>query len=317
MNAKKSNKKQINKIPEVKSVEISEYHPFRSAEAKEQYIAVTDEFAKLWWPNDSKSRYIKTSFGKTFVRISGPENAPPLVLLPGMYASSLMWYGYIKALSKTYNTYAVDTIYDYGRSIYTRVIKSPDEYVNWLDELFTSLDLGDNINLMGMSYGGWLVSQYALRFPNRLNKIVLLAPAATILPLRLQFYVRGALMYFIPFRCFRENYFSWLFEDLVKHDESLFKKWMDEEIWALQRFKPIQSMVRPTVLDDKELQSIKVPTLYLVGENERIYFAHKAVQRIDRVAPFIKTEIIPDAGHDLLAVQAELVNRRVLEFLKQ
>jgi pimeloyl-ACP methyl ester carboxylesterase len=35
------------------------------------------------------------------------------------------------------------------------------------------------------------------------------------------------------------------------------------------------------------------------------------------VAPQIKAELIPDAGHDLTMVQAELVNKKVIEFLKQ
>jgi pimeloyl-ACP methyl ester carboxylesterase len=72
-----------------------------------------------------------------------------------------------------------------------------------------------------------------------------------------------------------------------------------------------------TVLKDSELQSIKMPTLFLVGENEKIYSAQKAVQRLREVAPRIKTETIPHAGHDLAFVQADLVNRKILEFLRE
>jgi hypothetical protein len=35
------------------------------------------------------------------------------------------------------------------------------------------------------------------------------------------------------------------------------------------------------------------------------------------VAPQIKTEMLPDAGHDVTIVQAEMVNKKVIEFLKQ
>jgi pimeloyl-ACP methyl ester carboxylesterase len=82
----------------------------------------------------------------------------------------------------------------FGRSVYTRTIKGPDDFLNWLDEFFSILELGDNINLMGFSYGGWLASQYAIRFPDRLNKIVLLAPAGTVLPLRLEWIMRAILL---------------------------------------------------------------------------------------------------------------------------
>jgi len=58
-------------------------------------------------------------------------------------------------------------------------------------------------------------------------------------------------------------------------------------------------------------------TLYLVGENENLYSAQKAVQRLNQVAPQIKIETIPNAGHDLTFLQAEMVNRKILDFLKQ
>jgi pimeloyl-ACP methyl ester carboxylesterase len=96
-----------------------------------------------------------------------------------------MWKTNIESLSECYRIYAIDVLINtgcVGRSVYTRVIKSPDSAVIWLDDLFSALDLGDSINLMGMSYGGWLTSQYAFHRPDRLGKIVLLAPAATVLP---------------------------------------------------------------------------------------------------------------------------------------
>jgi pimeloyl-ACP methyl ester carboxylesterase len=72
----------------------------------------------------------------------------------------------------------------------------------------------------------------------------------------------------------------------------------------------------PTVFDDDEWKSIGVPMLYVVGENEKIYSAEKAVQHLNTVAPQIKTDIIPGAGHDLVSVQAEMVDEMVLKFLK-
>ncbi len=164
-------------------MEMSAYHPFESAEAKVEYLAYCDEEDKKW-PVVSESRMVDTSYGQTFVKISGPAGAPPLVLLPGMWTSSVTW-GWVPImvdLSECYRTYAVDNIYDYGRSVYTRTYESPDDFVNWLDELFSALELGNNINLMGLSLGGWLTSLYALRFPNRLDKVLALAPAGTVVP---------------------------------------------------------------------------------------------------------------------------------------
>jgi pimeloyl-ACP methyl ester carboxylesterase len=111
----------------------------------------------------------------------------------------------------------------------------------------------------------------------------------------------------------------WLAEDLVHKDEAgriTAEEMADDAFMAMRCFKP-KRMVYPTILTDKELHSIKVPTLYLIGENEKIYSARKAIQRLNKVAPHIKAEVIPNAGHDLTIVQAEMVNRRVLDFLRK
>jgi pimeloyl-ACP methyl ester carboxylesterase len=50
----------------------------------------------------------------------------------------------------------------------------------------------------------------------------------------------------------------------------------------------------------------------MLGENEKMHSARKVVERLNRMAPGITTEIIPGAGHDLLLVQTELVNRKRL-----
>ena len=298
-------------------VEITTYHPFKSEKAKERYLTFYDNAAKKW-PVDSETRMVDTSYGQTFLRISGPVDAQPLVLLPGFSGNSLMWIPNIEALSESYRTYALDNIYDNGRSVYTQPITSPDDFVTWLDELFNALEFGDNINLMGLSYGGWLTSLYALRFPDRLNKIALLAPAATVLPVRLSFYIY-AILTMLPFRYFSKRMFYWLFEDCAKKDEisrMQVEEFIDHMFIASRCFKT-RRMVNPTVLEDQELQSIRVPTLYIVGENEKIYSAQKAMQRLNQVAPHIQTRTISNAGHDLTIVQAEMVNKKILDFLKQ
>ena len=261
---------------------------------------------------------VETSFGQTFVRIGGPADAPPLVLLPGANATSLMWLPNIEALSESFRTYAVDNIYDFGRSVFTRRFKTSDDFVDWLDDLFDGLDLGDSINIMGLSYGGWLTSQYAIRFPERIDKIVLLAPAATVLPFRTEF-LKNATLSLIPHRKYVKKTMFVVLEDLVKKDEAgrVMAEDLVELMFISQRcFKP-KMLPGPTVLTDIELQNLNFPTLYLVGENEKIYSPQEAIQRLNRIAPQINTVLIPKAGHDLTVVQTEMMNKIILDFLEQ
>ncbi len=257
--------------------DFSAFHPFRSAGAKARFLNTYERKAERW-PVASESRMIQTSFGQTFVRISGPEGAPPLVLLHGIGGSSLKWWPNIEALSEDFRTYAMDNIYDNGRSVYTFIFKTPDDFVNWLDELFDELGLGGSINLVGLSYGGWLTSRYALRHPERLDKIVLIAPVSTVMPLRFDWIWRASLCA-IPHRHFLESFMDWMLEDLARGDASG-RAILDEEtesgFLAMQCFKP-KPLVNPTVLTDEEWRSLRIPVLFLVGENEKLYAAQKAV----------------------------------------
>jgi pimeloyl-ACP methyl ester carboxylesterase len=144
------------------------FHPFKSTESQQRYIAFNERLSKKW-PVPYEAKIVETSFGKTFVRISGPAEAAPLILLPGSSANSLSWRSNVGVLSEHFRIFAVDNINDFGRSVYTHAPKNVDDFSRWLNELFDELNLHDRINLMGASYGGWIASEYALRNPGRLD----------------------------------------------------------------------------------------------------------------------------------------------------
>jgi len=298
-------------------LELSDHHPFRSAAKKERYLAHYDARAERW-PVVSETRMVETSWGPTYVRISGPADGPPLVLLPGANATSLMWETNIEAFSRDHRVYAVDNVFDFGRSVYVRNLKIPADFVSWFDELLDALGL-EKTNLTGLSYGGWIASEYTLEHPERIEKLVLIAPAATVLQFSMDFIKKGILC-MIPHKHFVTSMMHWALADAAAGTEE--QRRMAEEAadnaWlGIRCFKPKQ-MVAPRILSDEELRGLTPPTLFLVGENEVIYSGSgaDAVERLNRVAPQITTEILPDCGHDLTLVQADLLNRLVLDFLE-
>lgn len=259
---------------------------------------------------------VESAYGKTHVWISGPESAPPLVLLHGGPSNSLQWKTNIKALSRNYRTFAIDIIIGTGRSINTGSIEKTSELVSWLDQTLAGLGLKDNINMMGLSYGGWIASQYALAGQKRLNKVILIAPAGTVSPLSMK-WIKYAVLSLIPHRHFIRNFLYWVLPDFYRKDRSELDRHVEESFLAMRCFKPAH-LLNPTVLTEADWKQIKIPLLFLIGENERIYpkKAAQVIKHLHSIAPQIRTKIIPDAGHDLTFVQAALVNKTILEFLK-
>lgn len=292
------------------------FHPFRSAKARERYLRYYDQKAARW-PVPAECRTVETSFGQTFVRISGSPDKPPLVLLPGGSTSSLMWLPNVAAFSAHFRTVAVDNLYDFGRSVYSRKPRDVGDLLSWLNELFDALTLGDRINLLGLSLGGWIASQYALRFPERLARVVLLAPANTVLMIQPEFALRAFGM-LLPLRRFTSSFVHWLFADLASQGETgkmTAEELIDEMYLSLRCFRRMP-LITPTVFTDDELRAFKPPALFLVGEHEKIYPPQAAVQRLADYAPPWRAEIIPAAGHDLTFSQPALVNQKVIDFLR-
>jgi pimeloyl-ACP methyl ester carboxylesterase len=292
-------------------------HPFRSVECQAQYQALYASRARAW-PVPNETRLLDTPSGRTCVRLSGRQSDPPLVLLHGARGNSLMWIPNIAALSARYRTSAVDTIGETGLSVSRRRIRRPDQLMAWLDEVLAELSPGAPANLCGMSYGGWLAVEYALRYPARVRKVVLLAPAATVQPVSRAMLVRAALT-LLPGIAFRRRFYYWLLHDAVLSGPEGRAR-VDEyvEDWAMAERCFRQLLLVPAgVLSDQALGSLSVPALYLVGENEKVYPARKAVQRLQRVAPQIQAKLIAGAGHDLWMVQPEAVTTAVLSFLDE
>jgi len=293
----------------------AEYYPYRTASARELCFRYLDGLAAKQWPIVSEERMVPTTLGATFVRVSGPPDAPVLFLLHGAGSTSLMWAPNIGALSREYRTVAVDQIGEFGKSVCVKPVQSLQDLIAWLDELIGALEARERVSLAGMSYGGALATQYALHFPERLEKVVLLAPGATVLRPPAEFWVRLIVLGIARQRGLR-TFCRWIFADTARTNP----QWIDSTVELLAlNMRSVQHHKTPIppVLTDTEWGILRPPTLFLAGENEVIYSAEKAVRRLKRVAPQVTAEIIPGAGHDLTIAQTAVVNERILRFLKE
>ncbi len=249
------------------------FYPFKSEAAKSEYQALCLERFKIW-PVGSEARSIETASAQTYVRICGRTTDPPLVLLMGARGSSLTWTEMIPTLSAHHRIYALDTIGDAGFSVARGDIKKPEDYVNWLHEVLTVLIPEQPVNLMGISFGGFISAQYALRHSERLRSVVLLAPANTVLPLSKGFAFRMATLA-VPLPTRRATFrrmFGWIFQDAARGNDAV-RASFERAMVDIENSIRLMALPRPpfpTVIDDEGWRNFRAPCLFMVGENEKI-----------------------------------------------
>jgi pimeloyl-ACP methyl ester carboxylesterase len=260
---------------------------------------------------------VVTEHGTTFLRVSGPVGAPPLVLLPGGQSTSLVWRRVIEPLSARFRTVALDAIYDQGRSIPARPMRDVADLTAWLDGVLDALGLTDGVHMAGMSYGAYATAEYALHAPRRLKKIVWIAPVMVAAPIAQEFIERlrpcaGA------GREPLEAFCRWVLPSLAALGGREIDKRVDEILMTRECYGMMMPPVRGLVLPEEELARLSVPALYILGErdgatdNPREVLAHLAA-----VAPRIETMLVPAAGHDVVVAQPGLVADRMIEFLAE
>ncbi len=279
-------------------------NPIREADYMAAYDAV---FSR--WPVPSTGILIPTRFGKTHVNASGAVAAPPLILLPGNFTSSTDWFHNIAGLSRTNRVYAVDVMGDVGKSIPDRMPASRVDYADWLDDLLTGLKI-EKTQLLGMSYGGFLAVNFALRFPQRVNRLVLLCPGLPLAPFTIHWMIRGMPMLLSSSRGAAEWFLAGASVKGYTRGDPVHEAFVTG-VTALRS----KSVMRP-VIETAEWKQLHIPTLLLVGEKEILYDARAALQQAKALIPGIEAEPVPDAGHLLHFDQPGRVGESITRFLK-
>jgi len=211
-----------------------------------------------------------------------------------------MWTPNVSDFTKDYRVYAVDVMGQPGKSIPEEPIRNASDYVEWLAATLDELHL-DRVSLVGMSYGGWLALTYAVAVPERIQKLVLLSPAASMLPIVRQFSLRGMLMVFLPTRFTVNSFMRWLgIKDDPGDSETLRAgdNIVDLIYLGLKHFRMPRG-VMPTVFSDSDLRSMHVPTLLLLGDREVIYDPAIALARARRLLADFQGDLLPGSSHDM------------------
>lgn len=277
------------------------------------YEAVMDRYEKVVkrGPVPYDSTRVETRFGDTYVLEGGKIDGEPLVLFHGWNGNAANIGANFPFLFDDYHVFMPDIIGQSGKSNAVRPSTRGPDYVNWVKDLLNALQL-PQVSLVGMSGGGWLALKTASYLPaKRIKKVVGISVASiTMLNwasafkwlIRSKLYPASAMEAFL-----RTN----LASDI--HSEKAKQFYTNMEL-VINHFKP---NLNPHRLSDKELQGINVPTLVLMGDNERVFYAEKTIQRVKAHVPgLVAAELVPDSGHVMTIDRPDFLKERILKFLQ-
>ncbi|MBN2009444.1 alpha/beta hydrolase [candidate division KSB1 bacterium] len=240
--------------------------------------------------------------------ISGPEEAPPLVLLHASVMASWSWLYNIEGLNHYFRTYAIDQIGDAGRSMLADINHFPQtgtDLITLNNELMDSLGV-QKASYIGASQGGSIATYIALHTPKRVNKLILSGPmgytGTHYTVMRILFTT------LFPFKTMQESALRWAFSD------DPFIPDVTEEWFIIIVKGVVPRSVQPVPFTTEQLQSLHMPVLFLFGTKYGLVGNPKKAREHVQVIPNVQVEIL-EAGHLISAEKPEQFNRLILEFL--
>jgi pimeloyl-ACP methyl ester carboxylesterase len=280
---------------------------FKTAEGETKSIAAYDAVL-AHWPVPYEERDLPTRFGTTHLIVNGSAEAKPIIFLHGQDSCAISWLYNIADLSQAFRIYAVDTIGDMGKSRLIQQPNSRDDYARWLLEVLEQLKI-EKVEMVGLSYGGFLATNFALAYPEHVNHVVLLAPGIPNFGApTLQWANYGMPMMFLPSRSTIKRFINGASTKGYSKDDPVY----EQMIIGMMNLRNL-SFMKP-VFKDEEFKRMTVPVLLLIGDHEIMYEPRKALDLATRLIPNLRAELISDAGHMLNSDQPKLVNARILEF---
>lgn len=242
-------------------------------------------------PAPVESREVPTRYGATHVLIAGRPDGPPLVVLHAMRTGSAFLVSELVPLLDRFRVIAPDQPGQSVRGPQVRLRLDDDSHAQWLLDVCDGFGLGA-IDLLGVSWGGFIARQTASVAPQRIRRLALLVPAGVANGSHWTGLVKMAL----PLLRYRLRPSERALRRLL---EPLFTTWDDG--WAGYTGTAVLDMpfdMRiPPLATDAELRRLTMPVLVL-GAAEDISFPGGAVvRRMCDLVPHAQGEVIAHSRH--------------------
>lgn len=262
---------------------------FKSEEGKKEVLKYYDILlTKGSLPHEKLM--VNTSYGETFIIGMGKKELPPLVLLHGSGMNSAMWIKEMDEYSQTHRVYAVDMPGEPGKSDERQLPFESDDFSNWLNEVFDALSI-DRASIVGISLGAWLGIKFAIKYSDKVDKLVLLCPAG----------IGTQKKSFI---------FKFLFYSLLG------EKGIDKLYYKINGDKPIPDImlsyqkliakhfnfrrVTIPIFSDNELKKLTMPVALFVGGKDVMLHSEKTANRLGLLLNHAEINFIQEEGHSIV-----------------
>ena len=246
----------------------------------------------------SRSGTVHANGQQLYFEVHG--QGPPLVLIMGIGYDATLWtLAQVPSLSRTFQVVIFDNR-DVGRS---SIATSPYTIADMADDvaaLMDALDIGQ-ADLLGLSMGGMIAQEFALRHAGRLRRLVLsgcgAAPARSVFdPIRTWNWVKAT---DTTGEVFAAQQFTWLFSNAFLRNKEAVQQTLDllmsnpHPIAPAAYSRQAEAYLRYDALD--RLADLESPTLVIVGEQDLLTPPWICREVADRI-PGSRLEIIKGDG---------------------
>jgi pimeloyl-ACP methyl ester carboxylesterase len=256
------------------------------------------------WPVANRQFALPTRHGDTFVVASGEENRTAVVLLHGSGTNSSAWMRDVVEWARDFRVYAVDVIGEPGLSAPSRPSFRSDAYVEWLDDVWNGLGIA-SAAIVGVSLGGWLALEYAIRRPHRVAALSLLSPSGVGSQKRAFMLKAGVLLLLGEWgrrRALR----------MVAGRRTLPREVADPLLLRFRHFRP--RMEPMPIRTDVELAGLSMPVQAIVGGRDVMLRSNETRDRIQRHVANARVTYFENEGH-IVGTQGSAVASFVREAL--
>jgi pimeloyl-ACP methyl ester carboxylesterase len=289
---------------------------FRSDEARAAYCRLYDAaLAATSMPVTESD--VETSFGRTHVLTAGDASKPPLAAIHPLAFSSTSWLPLLPTLAAEHRVTMIDAIGDVSKSIASKPITNAGHVVAWLDETLRALEV-ERAAMVAMSMGTWMATQYAMRFPDRVERLALIAPVGLVSTQHLGWMISGYYANYVrPTKARLESFIDTTATPAGRRRlrEDPWRPIIQQYVTGTLGFKKAPTAVRPTRCDLQPLASAQIPILVIVGRDESLHDGPKMAARFRQRLPGARVELVDDANHLIPIDQPEIVEKLLADFL--